>query len=257
LNIRSRPETAGGLPWELHLFDAQQGAVLVDRVVNIGQVLQSRALSHSPVLVVHRAVANAHPPVVGSQVGNGNTAQMGADCRAHQHACVSGLGQQHLFSLVDDGIGRELVVLLVNLGSGQSSDENRGTVPDNLEHFSGREVGDVDFHVGVPVVPLPSVEPADDTDGVEPGEVHEGSVINGTESIDLGPSNFSLVLVVDSVFIEPVVDGGLEVDMVSEIAWSGRCYKELCFIWDAVGAIQLDVGSSIVLVDESEVLSLL
>lgn len=38
------------------------------------------------------------------------------------------------------------------------------------------------------------------------------------------------MLIVNSVLVEPVVDGGLEIDVISKVSGSRRSDKELCFI---------------------------
>jgi hypothetical protein len=57
------------------------------------------------------------------------------------------------------------------------------------------------------------------------------------------------MLVVDSILIEPVVEGGLEVDVISEVARPGRGDEELCLIRDGVIVIEFLGGSLIVLAD--------
>ena len=75
----SCPEAHGGLSGELHFLDAKQTSIFVERVVDVGEVQKGRTLSHAAELVVDGAVADADPSVVGAQIGNGNTAQMGAN----------------------------------------------------------------------------------------------------------------------------------------------------------------------------------
>lgn len=61
------------------------------------------------------------------------------------------------------------------------------------------------------------------------------------------------MLVVDSVLVEPIVDGGFEVDMVSEVAWPGWGDKEVLFVGNRVVDVKLFASSFIVLCDESKV----
>lgn len=169
------------LSGEFKSFDAQQCSILVNWVVNIWQVLQGGALSDSAELVVHWTVANADPSVVGSQIWNWDATQMGADCWAHQHLSISCGAQHDLAWFVQNGLSWVLVVFLVDFLSSKSSDEDWSAVPDNLENLSRRETGNVDFHVGIPVVSSPAVEPADDSDCVESGEIEEAAVYNSVE----------------------------------------------------------------------------
>lgn len=177
-------------------------------------------------------MADADPTVVGSEVGNGDAAQVGADCRADQDLSISCRVDADLAGLVEEGRLGEFVLLLVHLCSGQSSDENGSAVPDNLEDLSWRNFGNIDFEIGISVVASPPVEPADDGESVETTHVCESGVEDCAEHVDLGSSNVGFVLVVDSVLVEPVVDVGLEVDVVSEVSGSGRGDKEAVFVGD-------------------------
>lgn len=112
------------------------------------------------------------------------------------------------------------MVLLMNFLGGQSSDENGGSVPHNLENLSGGEFGDIDLHIGIPVVPGPTIKSANESDGVKSGEVDEPCIDCSIEHIDLSPSNVGLMLVVDSVLVEPVINSGDEIDVVSKVRWS-------------------------------------
>ena len=73
-------EEDGWLVGVLHLFDTEDGAVHL--IVNPWQVGNSGSLSHSAELVVHRSVAQAHPALVGTQVGHGDATQVSANGRA-------------------------------------------------------------------------------------------------------------------------------------------------------------------------------
>ena len=42
------------------------------------------------------------------------------------------------------------------------------------------------------------------------------------------------MLVVDSVFVEPVIDVGLEVDVISKIAWPGGCDEKSVLFRDGM-----------------------
>lgn len=61
------------------------------------------------------------------------------------------------------------------------------------------------------------------------------------------------MFVVDSVLIEPVVDVGFEVDVISKVSRSCWCDKEAVFIWDGVVYVEFFICAFIVLGDESEV----
>lgn len=61
--------------------------------------------------------------------------------------------------------------------------------------------------------------------------------------------DFSLMFVIYSVFVEPVIDGGLEIDVITEVAWSGRSDKELSLVGYGMEAIEFFVGSLIIFAD--------
>lgn len=71
----------------------------------------------------------------------------------------------------------------------------------------------------------------------------------------MGSSDIGFVFVVYSVFVEPVIDGGLEVDVITEVAWSGTGDKELSLIGDGMEAIELFVSSLIIFADQTELVS--
>ena len=59
----------------------------------------------------------------------------------------------------------------------------------------------------------------------------------------------------DSVFIEPVIDAGLEVDVISKVSRPGASYEELCFVRDGMEFIKLFIGSFIIFANKSESIS--
>jgi hypothetical protein len=198
-------------------------------------------------------VADADPAIIGSEVGDGDAAEMGTDGRAHQDLGVSGVVEADLADLVEKGGAGVLVLLLVDLLVGEPADEDGCAVPDDLEDLSGRNCGDINLKIGVPVVAGPAVESPDHSHRVQPTEVGHRGVIDCAQHIDLGAPDVGLVLVMDSVLIEPVVDVSLEVDVVSEVAGAGRGHEETVLVRDRVVYVQLLVGPLVVLGDQSEV----
>ena len=61
------------------------------------------------------------------------------------------------------------------------------------------------------------------------------------------------MFVVDSVLVEPVVDGGFEVDVIAEVAGSCRGDEEVLFFGDGVIDVEFLAGPLVVLADESKV----
>ena len=166
---------------------------------------------------------------------------------------VAGRVEADLADRVKEGGFGVFVFFLVIFGLGESSDEDGGSVPDNLEDLSGRDFGDIDLKIGIPIVPGPPIEPSDNSDCVEPAKVGESGIEEGTEHIDLSPPNIGLVFVVDSVLVEPVIDVGLEVDVVSEVAGPGGADEEAVLVGDGVVIVKFLGGSFVVLADQSEV----
>lgn len=82
-------------------------------------------------------MANADPAVIGAQIGNGNASQVSANSRAHQHLSVACSAEDHLFSFVQNSL-HGVIILLVHLTLGQPSNEDGGTIPDDLKNLSRR-----------------------------------------------------------------------------------------------------------------------
>ncbi|MDD2984742.1 MAG: hypothetical protein PHQ74_15290 [Crocinitomicaceae bacterium] len=57
------------------------------------------------------------------------------------------------------------------------------------------------------------------------------------------------MFVIYSVFVEPVIDGGLEIDVITEVSWSSGGDKELSFVRYGMEAIKFFVGSLIIFAD--------
>lgn len=121
-------------------------------------------------------------------------------------------------------------MLLLDLFSCESSDKDWSSVPDDLDDFSRWEFRNIDLHVSVSVVSGPSGQSSDGSNGVESCKVQHTSIVDGTESIQLSSSDFGLVFVMYSVLVEPVIEGRLEIDVITEVSRPGRCDKEVGFI---------------------------
>lgn len=61
------------------------------------------------------------------------------------------------------------------------------------------------------------------------------------------------MFVVDSVFIEPVINVNLEVKMVTEVSWSSRGSEKLWFFINLMGSGELFINSGVVLAQDSKV----
>ncbi len=250
--IKSSPESDWRFPWEFQCFNANQCPVLIHWVVDVRQVLQCWTLTHSPELVVYWTVADANVSVVVAQIRNWNAAQMGANSWTHQDCSLAGRCQDDFWALVENSLDWVLV-LLFDLFGGESSDEDWSAVPDDLDDFGWRKFWNVDFHVSVSVVPGPSGHSADCRNGIKSCEVQHTSVVNSTECVKLSSSDLSLVFVVYSVFIEPVIDSGLEIDMVAEVTGAGRGDKEIGLVRHWMEAVQLFVCAFVIFADQTEI----
>mmetsp|Transcript_24605 Transcript_24605/g.38213 ORF Transcript_24605/g.38213 Transcript_24605/m.38213 type:complete len:206 (-) Transcript_24605:145-762(-) len=147
---------------------------------------------------------------------------MGANSRAHQNGGVSGIRQGDDGLLVEEGSVGEGIRFL-HLGDSKSSHEDDLTVPGGLEDLTRGQLGDIELLVGVSDISGVGVHLGVD-DGGE--GLHKEDVVGEDESlehIDLSSLDFvvSVLLVPQSVLIEPVVDLGLGVERISEVGGSG------------------------------------
>ena len=151
--ICSDVEEDGWLVGVLHLLDTEDGAV--DLIVDPGQVGDGGSLSNSAELVVDATVAQADPALVRAQVGHRDATQVSANGRAAHDRRVTGIRDGGLGFLVELGGGGEGVGL-VDLGFGETSDEDEVTVPGGLEHLTGGQLRNVELLVGVTHVSVTS-----------------------------------------------------------------------------------------------------
>lgn len=172
----------------------------MDLVVDPWQVGNGGTLSHSAELVIDGTVAQADPALVGAQVGHRDATQVGANGRAADNARVTGIRDGSLGLLVElrgggQGVG------LVDLGLGQTTDEDEVTVPGGLEHLTGWKLGDVELLVSITDVPVTSDHLV--VNGRDEG-LHTQDVVAEDETLDhvhLGATDLvvTVLLVPDSV----------------------------------------------------------
>ena len=127
----------------------------MDLIVDPGEVSDRGALSHSAELVVDWSVAQAHPALVGAQVGHGDAAQMRADSWTADDARVASIRYWSLWLLIQLG-GCRKGIGLVDLGFGQTTHENKITVPGGLEALARGQLRDIELLVGVTNVSVAS-----------------------------------------------------------------------------------------------------
>ncbi len=138
-------------------------------------------------------MAEAHPALVGTEVGHGNATKMGTNGRAHQNLGVDGVRQGGHGDLIQEGrVGQR--ASLLHLGQGQTTDEDKLTVPRCLEHFTRWQLGDIEFLVGVSDVSSSRdhllVEASDDSFNSK----HVAADDKALEHIDLSSLNFVVLV---------------------------------------------------------------
>ena len=121
---------------------------------------------------------------------------------------------------------------LVNFLCCKSSNEDWNTIPNDLKHLSWRNFRDINLEICISIISCPSIKSAYNTNCIKSCEIRQCSVIHCTQHIYLSSPDISLLLIVYSILIEPVIEGNFKIDMISEISRSGGCYKELWFIRD-------------------------
>ena len=89
VSVRSNVEEDGGLVREDLLLNADNGSV--HGVVDVGQVCLGGSLSDSAEFVVNGTMAEANPTLVGTEIGNGDATEMGANGGAHEDLGVFGI----------------------------------------------------------------------------------------------------------------------------------------------------------------------
>ena len=156
---------------------------------------------------------------------------MCADGRAHQKLGCTSISQDDFLSSINQGIDWVFIFLL-NFSVGKSSNEDWLTVPDDLHNLTWWQFRDIHFHVCIFIVSLPAVQSSDDTDSVGSSKGKETSIVDGGEDVELGSSDIGFVLIVNSVFVKPVIDLNLEVDVVTKVSWTSRGDEELWLIRD-------------------------
>ena len=134
----------------------------------------------------------------------------------------------------------------------ESPDEDGSSVPDDLKDLAWWDFRDINFKVGVSVVPSPSIEPSNEGYCIEPTKIGEASVVECTKHIYLGSPDVSFMLVVDSVLVEPIIDVGLEIDVISKVSGPGGGDEETMLIGYGVVVVEILGGPLVVLRDQSE-----
>jgi len=143
---------------------------------------------------------------------------------------ISSRVETSLTSFIQKCLGWELMSFLMNFLSCQSSNEYWNTVPDDLKDLSRRNLWNIDFKIGVSVVSSPSVESSNDSDCVKSCEISQGSIVYSTQHVNLSSSDVSLLFIMHSILIEPIIESYFEINMISEVSRPRWSHKKLWLI---------------------------
>lgn len=136
-------------------------------------------MSHSSEFVINWTVTNTDPSVVVTQIRNRDTSQMRTHSRTYQNAAFSSWSQNNFCAFVQDSIER-IFVLLLDFFMSKSSDKYRGSVPYDLNDFCWWKFRNINFHVGIPVISRPSVQPSNGSNCIESCKIQHTGVVNST-----------------------------------------------------------------------------
>jgi hypothetical protein len=189
------------------------------------------SLSHTAELVIHGTVAEANPTLVGTEVGHGDATEMGANSRAHENLRVDGIRKRCHGHLIEEGGVWESIRFL-DLGKGKTTDEDELSVPRGLEDLTGRKLRDVELLIGVTDVSSSRDHLLVESSHNGLNSKHVAADNESLQHVNLGSLDFIVLvlLVPESVLIEPVVNLGLGVKGVAKVGGSGGGNPELLLI---------------------------
>lgn len=139
------------------------------------------------------------------------------------------------------------MVLLMNFLSCKSSNKNWSTIPNNLQNLAWRKLCNINLHISISIVSSPSIKPTNDSDSHKSSKVKQASMYNSAQQINLSSSYICLVLVVQSIFIKPIINSCFEIYMITEVSCSCSGGEELSFFRHQMGSVHFYVWSPIVL----------
>jgi len=178
---------------------------------------------------------------------------MSTNSGAHQYLSITCWGKANFTHWIQKCSFGVFVLLLVNFLGCQSSDKDRGSIPNNLHDLSWRNLRNIDFEISISIISSPSIQSSNDGYSIESAKVGDTCKIQCAKHVDLSSTNVGLVLVVYSVLVEPVIKCWFEINMVSEISRTSWGHKEMWFIRNGVSAIELFACSFVVVFDQSKV----
>ena len=142
-----------GLVGVLHFFDTQDGTVHL--VVDPWEVSNSWTLTHSSEFIVDGTVAEADPAFVGTKIRYRDAAKMGANGGAANDRRVASIWNRSLRLFIKLSWGGQ-GVCLIDLWFGETSDEDKVTIPWSLQTFTRRKLWDIKLLVGITDVSVAS-----------------------------------------------------------------------------------------------------
>lgn len=147
---------------------------------------------------------------------------MSANGGADKNLRVTTVRQVGWWRLLIKSSGLWESVSLSDLGLGESSDEDGLTIPRSLEHFTWWQLRDIKLLVRVSDISSSSVHLTvdDHEDGLKTKDISGKD--ETLEHIDLGTLNLVVLvlLIPQSVLIEPVVSLGLGIEWITEVGRS-------------------------------------
>lgn len=235
------------------LLNAENSSV--DLVIDERKVHLSGTLSNTTELVINRTVAQANPTLVGTEVRDRDATQMSANGGAAHNRGVTSIRDHSLGLLIQfSGLGKGIGLLDLRLS--QTTDEDHLTVPGSLENFTRGQLRNVQFLVGISNVSVSSdhllIKAGDESLNTQ----HVGGDDETLNHVHLSSLDFvvSVLLVPQSVLIEPVVGLGLGVNGITEVARTARGHPEVRAVSDEQVVCQFLVLSVVVILQDAEVL---
>lgn len=136
----------------------------------------------------------------------------------------------------------------------QSSNKNWFSIPDYLHHFTRRQVTNINFHISVSIISFPSGKNSNDGKGSQSHHRHQATSSQSIDHVYLSSSDISVshLLIMDSIFVKPIIYLHLHVNVVSKIRRSCGSDKEFGLSHDLMSANHFLIDSSLVLLKDSK-----
>lgn len=226
----------------------------VHRVVNVWQVCLSWSLSDSTEFIINRSVTQANPSLVCSEIWYWNTSQVSANSWAHKNARVSCIWKSNNWLFIEkSGIWES--ISFPDLRDSKSSNKDELSIPSSLKNLTRWQLRDVELLVWVSDISSSCnhlvVDNSNDClDSKNVWGKHESLKHIDLSSLDL---IISILLVPESVLIEPVIGLSFSVKWIAEI-WRSWWSNPISWSLSAKEIIdKFFILSLIVLLNNSEI----